>query len=243
MTKNNNKKNKTVLDDIILPNVRLGTQTSVNTLVGKDITLNQKKESFVGVGPIWLTPENYTIKIPEGMKDEDYTMLGKLIGDGTLVLGDHLVPPVDKTKDVLDEYWNKLSSNNIDNTTKFPENAATRTKFLNLFRRGSDRNWGAHEIITFCLEKETKTKKRKNVIQFLEELKNSIAGPLSYYTPPSKPTDTESIIIDSENQQAIKVKADGTREVVNGASANRVEIPSLSPEATQLLNNLLSARR
>lgn len=233
----NKKTPENPLDSAIVPTVRIGTESKPNKkedkvigIIGMSVTLNQKKETMFRIGAFSLNDQDYTSKIPEGMTYAEYDIIYAAIQDGTLVKGNHLIPPVDKDPGVPEEYWTALK-----NSVNFDRNPEVKKKLHNVFRRGSDRNWSAAEILSYCLAKEKSVKKRKDVILLLEELINGFTGPLTIYTPPPKKTDVERIVI--EDGQIKKYLADGTL-VQDEVTANKKEVPKLTPETSKILNNM-----
>lgn len=170
-----------------MPTATLGTNNTAtkgrNTLIGKVISLNQKLESYFGVGNIWLTSENYSTEVPDGLTDQEYEIIDKSLLDGTLVEGKKFIPPVDRSITVLDEYWADVKSTGLSDKTKLGQ--AARNKFSTLIKKTSDRGWTAYEIAAHCLNKETQGSSRENVIRLLKEVIDNYFGQKTLYKEPT----------------------------------------------------------
>lgn len=244
MTKKDSKTKASILDSFIPPTITLGTsskpENTFTPLAGIQVTLNQAQETYYRVGSFLLTDQIYTAKVPHGMTTEEYGIIAKSLESGVLVRGDHLIPPVIKASSVLEEYYNMLLKNNT--TAEFDE---SKKRMIALYNRGHDRHWTAVEIFAYCLEREKKGKKRVSVISLLNELINNYNGPLTLYEPPPKPTDAEKVII-SQDGTVTRFNSDG--QIIDSKSAdkktaNTAEVTQLSPEASALLDKLLSTRK
>jgi len=144
----------------------LGAETIKAELVGQKISLNQKVESFFGVGNIWLTHENYSATVPDNLNPQQLEILERALAKGLVVKGDKYIPPIDRNEDVLEEYWNLIKTYGLDtNKEKDPSTIA----FRKLFRSGVDRNWTAKEIANFCMEREARYKNRDKVMKLLKD--------------------------------------------------------------------------
>lgn len=169
------KKSKTQIEDII-QNIDLSVSSNnqnffTNSVKGKTISLNQKVQSHFGIGPIWLNCTNYSAVIPNDISYEHEEIVKKALSSGTLVEGKKYIPPIDKNKDVLNEYWHLIKTFGLEPTNNKSESVI---KFRKLLKNGVDRNWTAKEISSFCIEQEKKYKNRERVIKLLNDVyKNS----------------------------------------------------------------------
>ena len=204
-----------------------------NSMAGREVSINLKVNSYFGVGPIWLTPENYWCVIPEGLSREDYDIIARSIQNGTLVLGKVFVPPVEKASNVLEKYWLSIERSGFDNKK-------TKTDFSMLIKRGSDSGWTALEVVNYCLEKENSGKRRKEVIRLLEQVAKNYDGPLRLYEPP----DT------AQGIKKVTITPDGTMTATTNSGteiAKPVAEPSPpkdfvkgSKSASQVVNEMFS---
>lgn len=173
------KKNKTAVDDLIQNidlSVSSGNQNFFTTSIkGKTISLNQKAQSFFGVGNIWLTSTNYSAVVPDNITYQEEDTIRKALSAKTIVEGKVYIPPIEKNKDVLTEYWHLVKTFGLDPTNNKSESIV---KFRKLLKDGVDRNWTAKEISSFCIEQEKKYKNRDRVIKLLNDVyKNSDCPP------------------------------------------------------------------
>lgn len=149
------------------------TDYITNSIKGKEISLNFKKESFFGVGKIWLSSENHSCVVPEEISSADETIIKKAINSGVLILGNSFVPNISRDENVPIEYWDLIKSYGIRPT----EESKSFKKFKYLIKYGIDRNWTAKEIIKICIENEKQYKNRKDVIKYLESVFDTIQCP------------------------------------------------------------------
>ena len=179
--------------DVVVPpeGVDPPRATVVNSLSGKEISINLKATSYFGVGPIWLTPENYWCVVPDTLTYEEYATLSKSLQNGTVVLGKVFVPPVEKASNVLEKYWLAIERNGFDNKK-------TKTDFSMLIKRGSDSGWTALEIVNYCLEKENSGRRRKEVIRLLEQVIKNYDGPLRLYEPPDSDQGIKKVVVTAD---------------------------------------------
>jgi hypothetical protein len=177
-------------EDVILPidNYKPLQVATSSSIVGKEISINLKANTYFGVGPIWLTPENYWCVVPEGLSRDHYDTIAKSIQNGTIVLGKVFLPPVEKASNILDKYWLAIERNGFDNKK-------TKTDFSMLIKRGSDSGWTALEIVNYCLEKENAGRRRKEVIRLLEQVIKNYDGPLRLYDPPDNAQGIKKVTI------------------------------------------------
>lgn len=221
-------------DVIVPPESAQPRQTYVtNSIAGKEISINLKVNSYFGVGPIWLTPENYWCIVPQGLSAEEYDIIARSIQNGTLVLGKVFVPPVEKASNILEKYWLSIERNGF-------ENKKTKTDFSMLIKRGSDSGWTALEIVNYCLEKENSGRRRKEVIRLLEQVVKNYDGPLRLYEPP----DT------AQGIKKVTITADGTMTAITN-SGTEIAKPVAEPappkdfvkgskSASQVVNEMFS---
>lgn len=169
-----------------IPTVTLGTNNSSvkdrNNLIGKFISINQKIESYFGVGNIWLTNQNYYTEIPDNLSDEEYEIISKSLADGTIVLGKQFIPPIERNKEVLEEYWQALKPSGFNLTTKL--GVAARAKFTNLVKRNTDRGYTSYEVSAYCLNKEIQGSARSDVMRLLKEVIDSYDGEKTLFKEP-----------------------------------------------------------
>ncbi len=164
--------------DTAIESMSVGVTINQNTyntvsLKGKSITLNFAKESFFGVGDIWLQEGKHTCIVPENIKEKDEEILRDAIQKGIIVLGNHFIPNISKDQAVLDEYWNYIKSFGFQDSPKHP----AFSRFKNLFKYGTDRNWTAKEVVKYCITCELKYKSRPEVIKLLNQIFNRLDCP------------------------------------------------------------------
>lgn len=181
------KKTKNAVDDII-QNIDLSVSSEKGTfftksLKGMTISLNQKVQSHFGVGPIWLTSSNYTTTIPDTISYQEEEILKKALSSGSIVEGNSYIPPIDKNKDVLNEYWHLIKTFGLDPTNTKSESV---TKFRKLLKNGVDRNWTAKEISNFCIEQEKKYKNRERVLKLLNDIHKNSDCPATLLEEPTR---------------------------------------------------------
>tara|TARA_R110002074_G_scaffold402324_1_gene607026 strand:+ start:66614 stop:67180 length:567 start_codon:yes stop_codon:yes gene_type:complete len=144
----------------------VGAETSKQTLKGKEISLNQKAESFFGIGDIWLTHTNYSATVPQNISPQHLSILEGALARGQVVLGNKYIPPIDRKDEVLEEYWHLIKTYGLDSTK---DKCPAMVAFRKLFRVGTDRNWTAKEIANFCIERETRSKNRDKTLKLLRD--------------------------------------------------------------------------
>lgn len=202
-----------------------------NNLIGKEISINLRATSMFGIGPIFLTPKNYWCVIPDGLTNEEYNMIQVHLNDGLLVMGKKFIEPVARASDVPEEYWIAIDKSGLDNKV-------TKDKFAKLLRMGVDRNYTAKEIAEYCLQRESKRKNRKGVINALTQIINNHSSPLTMWEPPDE----------AEGIKKVIVKPDGSTVAVlnNGKTVEKgpeVKKPSDhvggKKKPTQALNDIL----
>lgn len=181
------KKNKTAVDDII-QNIDLSVSSEkgtffTNSLKGKSISLNQKVQSFFGVGPIWLTSADYSTVVPDSISPQDEEVLKKALSAGTIIEGKTYIPPIERNRDVLEEYWHLVKIFGLDPTNNKSESIL---KFRKLLKNGVDRNWTAKEISSFCIEQEKKYKNRERVIKLLNDVHRNSDCPATLLEEPTR---------------------------------------------------------
>lgn len=142
-------------------------------LKGKNITLNFQKESFFGVGDIWLQEGKHTCIVPENITPRDEEILRDAINKGIVVLGDHFIPNVQKDQAVLEEYWDYIKRYGFVDSSQHK----AFSKFKKLFRYGTDRNWTAKEVVKYCITSELKYKSRQDVLKLLNNIFNRLNCP------------------------------------------------------------------
>jgi hypothetical protein len=174
------KKEQTVeelIQNIDLSVAQGGAVTHTSSLVGKTFSLNQKKSVIFGVGDIWLDTKNYKVTITKELSVEHHDIFRKAISAGTLVEGDVKIPPVDKDKAVLEEYWHLIKTYGLSPT----DNKSKSTPaFRKLLRIGEDRGWTAKEIAKYCMAREKESKNRENIIRLLKELHRNSECPETF---------------------------------------------------------------
>lgn len=180
------KKNKTVVDDLIQNidlSVSAGNQNFfTNTIKGKTISLNQKVQPFFGVGPIWLTSNSYSAIVPDNISYQEEEIIRKALSSNTIVEGKVYIPPIDKNKDVLSEYWHLVKTFGLEPTNNKSESVI---RFRQLLKNGVDRNWTAKEITSFCIEQEKKYKNREKVIKLLNDVYKNSDCPVTLLEDPT----------------------------------------------------------
>lgn len=148
---------------------RIDTSKSDIKVRGETFSLNLKKESFLGIGDIWLSYKNHTAKIPEDISDALEKKIRNAVAKGILVPGDTFIPPITKDEAVLEEYWEYIKVFGLDVKPEGKQSDSV-IKFRKLFKDGVDRNWTAKEIARFCSKREVEYKNRKRVLKLLEDL-------------------------------------------------------------------------
>lgn len=146
----------------------VATSTVVDTsIIDKVFSLNQKRETFLGIGRFWLSPDNYSFTVPSDVTKEETAKIRKAISNGILLEGEKYIPPIDKDQSVLDEYWHLLKTYGLDtNNTK----SESTIQFRKIFKNGTDRNWTAKEVAKYCIKKETEYKNRDKIIKLLQDM-------------------------------------------------------------------------
>lgn len=144
----------------------VGAETSDTTLVGKKISLNQKVESFFGIGNIWLSHKDYSATVPKDISAQHLQIIEAALKRGALVLGEVYIPPIDKDEKVLEEYWHLVKTYGLKGSD---ESSPSMVAFRRLFKKGTDRNWTAKEVANFCLLREASYKNRLEVIRLLKD--------------------------------------------------------------------------
>lgn len=193
-----------------------------NNLIGKHISLNQKKETYFGVGGIWLNGDNYTAEVPDGLSDEEYRVISASIADGTLVVGEAFIPPIDKFNSVREEYWQAVKAYGIDNKD-------VRQKFITLVRRNQDRGWTAYEIAEYCLQKEANYKKRAKEMLLFKQVIDNHSGPTSLY----------DISINDVPDDAGSTTKQATPSRKTSPANNKSDMPQLTEESKKALDSIL----
>lgn len=238
---NKNKNKQPAITDFVPPVVSLGSTFKTETqqpLIGMQVTLNQKVETYYRVGSFLLTDQLYTAKIPPGLSAEEYAIIYRSLTSGVLVKGDHLIPPIDKANSVLEEYFQIINNGYYTRTNDTQSSKEVKNKLTALLNRGSDRGWTGLEIFTYCKEKEKKGRKRRDTLAILDELIASYSGPLTLYEPPAKPDEVDKVVIDGDgtvsrysNGQIIDSKRPDEK------TANREE--KTDPRTSAILDKLL----
>lgn len=153
-----------------------------NSVKGKTISLNQKAQPFFGVGPIWLTSTEFSAVVPDTITYKEEEIIKKALASGSIVEGKVYISPIDRNKDVLNEYWHLIKTFGLDPTNNKSESLI---KFRKLLRDGTDRNWTAKEISSFCIEQEKKYKNRERVIKLLNDVYKNSDCPVTLLEEPS----------------------------------------------------------
>jgi hypothetical protein len=145
-----------------------------NDVRGKVISLNQKLESFFGVGKVWLSSKNYSCTVPADASTDDVLLIKEAIAKGILVEGDVYIPPIDRNPSVLEEYWSLVKTYGLETTN---DKSPAMIKFRKLLRHGVDRNWTGKEIAAHCIRQEEAYKHRPKIIQLLKEFQANVMCP------------------------------------------------------------------
>jgi hypothetical protein len=196
-------------ENVVVRNDPPAPSPSTSSLVGKEISINLKEESYFGVGPIWLTPENYWCVVPDNLSAADYNVIGNAIRSGKIVVGKTFIPPVDKVSNTLEKYWLMIERNGFDHKN-------TKSEFSMLIRRGSDSGWTALEVVNYCIEKETKGRRRKEIIRLLEQVAKNYDGPLSLYDPPETAQGIKKVTISPDG--SVKITKNSGEEVAKSVA-------------------------
>lgn len=146
----------------------IGGQTiETKPIKGKTVSLNLKMETFFGVGSIWLSPKKTSCIIPNDLTMSQEALIRKALAAGVLVEGDVKIPPIDKDKSVLEEYWQSIRLYGLEPANP---NSKSMIKFQALYKKGVDRNWTAKEIASYCMEKERGYKNRELVLKLMQDI-------------------------------------------------------------------------
>lgn len=177
--KTNEKPNQESIDKIIdsLDISANATTFTVETktLAGLDISLDLSKQTFFGIGNIWLSPVSHTCKVPENLSKEDISILKEHINNGIIKLNSkEFIPPITRSDEVLKEYFDFIKQYGLDLTD--PKSKSI-SKFKNLIRLNVDRNWSVKEIVRYCIEQETKYKNRTPVLKLLKNVLDNSQAP------------------------------------------------------------------
>jgi len=181
------KKNKQNSVDDLIQNIDLSVSNGsstffTNSIKGKTISLNQKLQPVFGIGPIWLTSSNYSAVVPDTITYQEEEIIKKGLSSGAIVEGKVYIPPIDKNRDVLNEYWHLIKTFGLEPTNSKSESVI---KFRQLLKNGVDRNWTAKEISSFCIEQEKKYKNRDRVIKLLNDLYENSDCPVTLLEEPT----------------------------------------------------------
>lgn len=160
---------------------KLSKSTSATNLVGKIISLDLRKDSYFGVGNIWLTQKNYWAKIPAGLTPAGYDVIRRALQSGLIVLGKKYIPQVEKNKSTIEDYWKLIqSSRNNGSISK-----DTIEQFKNLLKKKTTEGWTVTEVVAYCKAKERESRNREHVLTFLKSVEAMYEGPLSLTEEPS----------------------------------------------------------
>lgn len=140
-----------------------------NSLVGQKISINLKKESIFGVGPIWLTPKNYWCEIPDDLTPEEYATISMGLKLGKIVKGKEFIPPVDRDESVLENWYRRIKQFGLSNKNN-RDVKELRSDLKYLILSGKDKNWTAKEIAEYCLQREAEGANRREVIRQLTQV-------------------------------------------------------------------------
>lgn len=184
MTKN--KKTNTVEDTI--KNLSIGATIGgddyySNSLIGKEVSLNQKKASNFRIGSLDLTNKRYSAKIKEDITSDQEQVIRKGLSMGLIVEGNVYIPPIDRDNTVLEEYWNLIK---VYDLNPADPRSKSMPKFKLLYKKGVDRNWTAKEVAKFCMEQEKKYKNRERVLKLLNDLHKYSDCPDTLLEEPAK---------------------------------------------------------
>ena len=168
------KKSTDIEDSIKNLNISavMGGESTLSTVKGKTVSLNLKRESFLGIGSMWLTPKNYTATVPDNLTPAQEKQVRQSLDLGILVEGDIYIPPIDRRDSVLEEYWQLVKLYGLDAADP---KSKSMPAFRKLLKMGVDRNWTAKEVAKYCIKQETAFKNREKVLKLLQDLhKNSL---------------------------------------------------------------------
>lgn len=196
-------------DNIV--SVSIGSQTTKEKLAGQIVSINLKKTTYFGLPEgIWLTPENYWVKIPDDLSKDSYKILETSIRLGNLVFGKIYIPPVDKASNIKESYWMLIKDKGF-------ESKEAKSKFTDLVRKGQDSGWTAIEIAKFCLDNENANKKRKQVITILDQLITQYRGPIQLYDPPDEAEGVKKVTIKPDG--SVETETNSGKKVANKVTA------------------------
>ncbi len=207
--------------------------SSTHPLVGKTISINLKAGTYFGVGDIWLTPDNYWAEVPDNLLAADYAVIERAIKAGTVQLGQHFIPPVEKASNTLEKYWLMIERRGFDDKQ-------VKADFSMLLRRGQDSGWTALEIVNYCIEKEQAGKRRKEVIRLLDQVAKNYDGPLRLYDPPDTAEGIKKVTVNPDGTVLI-TRNSGTEAAKPVAEPPRPEgVHAGSKPAAQAINEIFS---
>lgn len=164
--KQKEEKIDSLIENIDIVSVNNNEVHMTNPLVGLEVSLDLARESFFGVGPIWLSPKKYSCVIPDNLTSDQLLSIKRALERGVLVKGNTYLPAHKRDPGVLDEYWSLIKQFGLE---AIPQNKSY-PKFKKLLKYGIDRNWTAKEIAKYCIENEKKYKNREKIIRLLTEL-------------------------------------------------------------------------
>lgn len=166
------------------------SKTSRTSLVGQTISINLKKDSYFGVGDIWLTQKNYWAKIPAGLTPAAYEVIRRALSSGLIVLGKKYLPQVEKNKSTVDSFWKLIQ----DQKNNISVHKTTIEQFRNLLKKQSVEGWTVTEIVSFCKAKERESKNREHVLLFLKNVADMYEGPITLTEEPSEQEGKKTVL-------------------------------------------------
>lgn len=159
----------------------LGTAQGEKKFLGEEVSLDLSKETYFGVGDMWLSPSSPVGFIPKKLSPLEQDAVETALRQKVLVLGREFLPPVKKDPATLDKYMgvvNTPMSTSVSNEFKLA--------FSRLSRAKTEGGYTALEIYQYCLSKEKAQKNRKVVTDYLTLAINAYQGPVSAYVVPEE---------------------------------------------------------
>ena len=149
-----------------------------NVLAGQVVSLDLTRQTYFGIGPIWLTPICYHVKIPEGLSANEYGDLEKALSSGVLVKGKKYIAPATRDTALLKDYERLLASNDPTHD----EGLLAKLRGA-IFGRGQG-GYTAQEIIFHLIKFERSYKDRKAIVDWLHNALPMCRGPEESFPEP-----------------------------------------------------------
>ena len=178
-----------------------GTLGVVNNYAGQFFSLNMKKSSFFGVGEnkdgskkIWLSSSNWFDQAPEGLTELEVNIIANSLKMGTIVIGKRWLPPIDKDKEVKEQYISLIKAGTACND-------AFKNKIRTLVRFKAHGNYTAQELLLAMLDQEKAGQSRQVYILFLQDALAHCSGPVSLVEDYPDDPDNFTVEIDASTMK------------------------------------------